>query len=122
MKKLPIALFVLLVVASGSFIAACSDPVSSGIIVSKEHQPAREYEESDMILAGKVVMIDEYTAFDDEDYIFVLENCKTEDGKDKCRTGKIYVPAEIYSDYSEGDRITGDEFEFDTDDKIEKRN
>lgn len=121
MKKLRIVLFVLLIAASGLFITACSDPVSSGTIISKEYQRAREYEDSNTMMVGKMVVVDEFTAFDDEDYVFVLENCKAENGKDKCRTGKIYVSAQVYNDYSVGDKIIGDEFEFDTDDRIEKR-
>ena len=91
-------------------------PLLEGIITRKEHEPERKWIQLIPFGAGVArPMLTTYFPlfkFDDEDWVFHLEQCVKVDNRTKCRKGKLYVSHDTWEKVSlnsfykavEGDR------------------
>ena len=95
MAKLLFATILLVLVSCGS--------VDNGVIIKKEHQPARTYTTLLPVtfFTGKttITTLIPYTIYDDEDYVLLLKN--------KDDKGKVFVTKSIWDSVSIGEYFEG---------------
>jgi len=96
MKKLLLGLLL--------FVAACSDPIVSGVVIDKRYEPPRTYVRTVMKpifgFKGQVSYFPvTETVYDDEDFVLVVRG-KTKKGEIKARN--FYVSKQTYSLYKVG--------------------
>ncbi len=81
----------------------CGSALKNGTLIKKAHEPERSWVQMIPISTGSATVVIPIVHYDDEDWVFVIED-SPKNGK-KSKQQRIYVSQEAFTHHEEGDWI-----------------